>query len=153
MNAERARGRPVIKVRPATVAEAAADWLETYISTTRTEKNQQMAAVRVETYLSPFMGHMVLSKVTPDDVRRYRTHLDKQKLKPNTVKHLLSDLRALLNWAEDSGKIDRSPFPKRVMPKVQESAPKAVAQDWHGTLQFDTLLSVKLGCGPLAADH
>jgi integrase len=129
MNAERARGRPVLKVRSVTVAEAAKNWLETYVSTTRTEKNQKMAEVRVGTYLSPFMGHIVLGRMTPDDVRRYRAHLDKQGLKPNTVKHLLSDLRAMLSWAEDSGKIDRSPFPKRVMPKVKETAPKGLSTD------------------------
>jgi site-specific recombinase XerD len=46
--------------------------------------------------------------MTSDDVRRYRVHLDKKGLKPATVMHLLSDLRALLNWAEDSGHIERS---------------------------------------------
>src|SRR5262249_42183994 len=35
----------------------------------------------------------------------------------------------LLNWAEDSGRIDRSPFPKRVMPRVHESAPKGLSPD------------------------
>src|SRR5882724_5950168 len=40
--------------------------------------------------------------MTSDDVRRYRVHLDKMSLKPATVTHLLSDLRALLNRAEDS---------------------------------------------------
>ena len=110
-----------------TLSSAAQQWLETYVSTTRTAKNQRMAAVRVEKYLSPFMGHLLLSRVTPDDVRRYRVHLDKKSLTPNTVTHLLSDLRALLNWAEDSGHLDRSPFPKRVMPRVPETAPKGLS--------------------------
>lgn len=40
-----------------------------------------------------------------------------------TVWHVLSDARCLFRWAEDEGLVDRSPFPRRVMPRLPERPP------------------------------
>jgi integrase len=52
------------------------------------------------------------------------THLSVQ-----SVKHVLSDCRCLLNWCEDAGLIERSPFPRRLLPKVQERPPDRLTDE------------------------
>lgn len=74
-------------------------------------------------YLQPHLGARLLSEISGDDVRRYRLALEAQGLAPQTVRHLLSDLRCMLNWAVDGGRLDRSPFPRRVMPNLPELPP------------------------------
>jgi len=51
------------------------------------------------------------------------------RLSPQSVKHVLSDLRCILNWCEDSGLVERSPFPRRVLPKIQERPPDRLSDD------------------------
>jgi len=105
------------------VAQVAAQWVLVYVATARSAKNMGMAAQRVRDYLVPFMGGEAIEAVRPDTVRRYRLHLDDQGLALRTVRHLLTDLRCMLGWATESGIIGSSPFPRRVMPRIQESAP------------------------------
>ena len=89
---------------PDTTVEAAAKlWLASYVATVRREKDRPLASQRVRDYLSPFLGHLLLRKLTRDQVRAYRLWLEKQKLLAQSVKHVLSDLRCLLNWCDDSG--------------------------------------------------
>lgn len=38
-------------------------------------------------------------------------------------------MRCLLNWCEDAGLIERSPFPRRVMPRLQERAPDRLTDE------------------------
>ena len=82
-----------------------------------------MAAQRVRDFLEPNMGQSPVVAVTADDIRRYRLALQARGLAPRTVRHLLVDLRCLLNWAVEAGHITHSPFPRRAMPRVQETAP------------------------------
>jgi integrase len=74
-------------------------------------------------HLEPFLGHLLLQRVTQQHVRSYRAWLDSKCKSPVTVKHILSDARCFFNWAVDAGYIDRSPFPKRIMPRIQERPP------------------------------
>ena len=120
-------GAPIVK--RITVERALEEWLRLYVATRRTEKNQKLAAVRAKKYLLPFFGGFTLEKVTSDHVRSYRVFLDKQGLAPNTVTHFLSDLRAFLNWCTDTQRISRCPFPRRVMPRVQETVPKGLSDE------------------------
>jgi len=106
-----------------TVAQVAARWIWLYVATARSAKNMGMAAQRVRDFLTPFMGDLPLDEVRPDTVRRYRLHLHDRGLAPRTVRHLLADLRCLLGWATEGELLARSPFPRRVMPRVQEAAP------------------------------
>lgn len=82
-----------------------------------------MAAQRVRDYLVPYLGHMPVTAVRPDTVRGYRLYLHDRGLAPRSVRHLLTDFRCMLGWAAEGGLIERSPFPRRVMPRVQETAP------------------------------
>ena len=98
-------------------------WQESYVRTARSPYNQQQTESRTKRFLLEFYGPVDLSRVTRDSVRRYRLWLEKQSLKPLTVVHVLADLRCLLNWCVENELIDFSPFPKRVMPRIQERAP------------------------------
>lgn len=119
-----------VPVSRVTVAEAATRWLETYVQTQRTEKSRGIAAQRVRDYLGPFMGHMLLERVEREDVRAYRIWLERTtKLSPCSVWHVLSDCRCFLNWCEDAGLVERSPFPRRLMPRLQERPPKRVTDE------------------------
>lgn len=112
-----------------TVAEIAELWLAIYVPTSRTGKNVGMAAQRVSDYLAPFMGAHVLAEVGPDDVRLYRAHLESRGLAPRSVRHLLGEARCLFNWAVESGRLARSPFPRRVMPRIQETPPDRLSDE------------------------
>ena len=106
-----------------TVAEAATRWLEVYVATARGVRSVKLAAQRVRDYIVPHVGHLLLPRVTADHVRTFRLRLEGGHLSLQSVKHVLSDLRCLLTWCEGSGLVDRSPFPRRVMPRIQERPP------------------------------
>lgn len=106
-----------------TVADAARRWLETYVATARNAKNRRDATTRVRKYLGAFMGGKLLSRLTGDDFREYCLWLRGQDLKPRTITHVLSDARCLCRWAESENYVLKSPFPRRVMPRVQERPP------------------------------
>lgn len=55
--------RQEVPTREITVKEAATQWLGSYIPTTRNEKGQQLALRRVERYLTPAMGHYLVSRL------------------------------------------------------------------------------------------
>jgi integrase/recombinase XerD len=113
-----------------TVGQAGERWLETYIQTQRGETSRRTAGQRVRDYLDPFMGHMLIERVTGEDVRAYRLWLErKTKLSVTSIWHLLSDCRCLLRWCEDSGLVERSPFPRRVMPRLQERPPDRLTDE------------------------
>jgi len=112
------------------VSEAAADWLKVAVATRRTEGGQATASKWVEKYMCRYFTGM-LGTIDGDSIRRYRLWLEKQpvgdgKLMPNSVQRILSDLRAFLNWCVETARIERSPFPKRVLPKVEEQTPKTL---------------------------
>ncbi len=119
--------RPV--QRGSTVRDVAERWLTVYVPTARGEKQVRMSRTRVSKYLAEFMGHKPLVSVKPDDFREYRLWLEDQELKPMTVVHLLSDARCFFNWCADTGVLDRSPFPRRVMPRVQEVPPDRLTDE------------------------
>ena len=106
-----------------TVFEAAKRWLATYVETARSEKNRVQTAARVERYLKPFFAFVPLGKVGPDHIRRYRLWLEGHEITATTVWHILSDVRCFLRWSEEVGLVDRTPFPRRVMPRIQERPP------------------------------
>ena len=117
------RESAVVAQSEMTVLAAARRWVETYCRTARCEQNVAMAKQRVERYLGPFMGPMMLTAVTMDDLRRYRLWLEGQGKSVQTVAHLLSDARCFFNWAEDTGLIVRAPIPRKLLPRLQERPP------------------------------
>ncbi|MCC6651042.1 MAG: tyrosine-type recombinase/integrase [Candidatus Eisenbacteria bacterium] len=109
--------------KEARVERAAHAWLAGYVATARNAKGRALARTRVHRYLLPLLGPCPLRLLTGDDVRGYRLDLEARGLAPLTVTHILSDLRALLLWAVSEGRLERSPFPRRVLPRVQERPP------------------------------
>lgn len=117
-----------------TVAQVAAQWLLIYVATARSLKNVGMAAQRVRDYLAPFLGDRPIRTLEPDDVRRYRLHLHGFDLAPRTVRHLLTDFRCMLGWAAEAGYLDGNPFPRRAMPRIQETSPDRLSDDEVGSI-------------------
>jgi integrase len=111
------------------VKDAARRWLSSYIPSVRREKDQQLATQRVNDYLIPFLGYFGLHRLGADSLRAYRLHLEKTHLSAQSVKHILSDARCFLNWCEASGLVERSPFPKRLLPKIQERPPDRLTDE------------------------
>jgi integrase len=112
-----------------TIADAAKRWVATYIATARSPKQQKMAAVRCERYLMPELGHVLLGQLTKEHLRRYRLQLEKSDLQPTTVWHILSDARCMVNWCTEARLIDYSPFPRRIMPRIQERPPDRLTDE------------------------
>lgn len=113
----------------ASLGEVSRRWLSSYVPTVRSEKDQRLATQRVRDYLEPFLGHLLLSRISPEEIRAFRLFLEKKDLSPQSVRHVLSDLRCVLNWCHDGGLIDASPFPRRVLPKIQERLPDRLTDD------------------------
>ena len=120
-----------------TLVELASKWLAVSVSTTRGPKGQHLAAQRVQKFVSPFFAAVRAHRVTGERIREFRLWLEKQPISLQTVKHILADLRCMLNWAEDAGYLDRTPFPRRVMPRIVESAPDRLTD-----AEVDRLLSL-----------
>ena len=119
-----------------TVRHAGERWLSGYVETRRSEKGRKLTASRFRQYLEPVMGHMLLGRVNGEDVRAYRLWLERNtKLSVTSVWHLLSDCRCLFNWCEEAGLVSRSPFPRRVMPKLQERPPDRLTDEEADTLR------------------
>lgn len=112
-----------------TVNQAAERWLEVYITVARSEKNWGTARYRVKRYLGKKLGYKQLSSVKPDDIRLYRLWLEKQGICLQTVAHILSDCRCFFLWCEDSGLIDKTPFRRRMMPRIQEKPPARLSDE------------------------
>jgi len=123
-------GLTVVPAKAGTVSGACERWLESYIQTARSEKGQKLAAQRVRAYIEPFFGHMLVERVSREDVRSFRLWLQSRTaLSVGSVWHVLSDVRCLFNWCEDAGLVERSPFPRRVMPRLQERAPDRLTDE------------------------
>lgn len=118
-----------------TVANAAEQWLAGDVAVRRNPKGQALATQRFRDHVMPWLGGLRLVQLTGEDVRGLRLQLEQNtKLALATIGHLLSDLRAFLNWAADAGLIDRSPFPRRVMPRIQERPPDRLSDAEAETL-------------------
>jgi integrase len=150
------RDRGQTTMSRATVRDAALRWLASYIATTRTEKGQCLARARVGKYLTPFIGSKQLVRVQGSDVRAYRLWLEGRGISMTTVWHVLSDARCLFRWAEDEGLVDRSPFPRRVMPRLQERPPDrltdeeverllAIPEPWAFVIRFGLATGLRWG--------
>lgn len=111
------------------VEDAARRWLSIYVATARRERDRPLAAQRVRDYLAPALGHLLLRKLSREQIRGYRLWLEGRELSPQSVRHVLSDLRCMLNWCEEAGLLERSPFPRKVLPRIQERPPDRLTDD------------------------
>jgi integrase len=114
--------------RSGTVEQAARAWLASYVRTARQERDWPLAEQRVRDYLLPSLGNVLLQRLTKEHVRSYRIALERTGRSPQTIRHILSDLRCLLSWCADSGLLEYSPFPRRVLPRIQERPPDRLTE-------------------------
>lgn len=135
-----------------TVSEGAARWLDRYIGTARAPKQRRLAQSRVTRYLNPNLGAKRLAAITPDDLRGYRLWLERLELSPQTVSHVLSDARSLFRWAVEVGLVERSPVPRRLLPRLQERLPDRLTAEEVGVVEglpepFGLVIRLGLGTG------
>jgi integrase/recombinase XerD len=121
------RGRAPVKSKR--VEDAVEGWLQGYVPTARNAKGVRLARQRASTYFVPFFKFRSLGSVRAEDLRRYRLHLERQPLSPQSVVHLLSDARCFLNWCEAEGLVERSPFPRKLLPRLQERPPDRLTDE------------------------
>lgn len=112
-----------------TVRQATQEWFRTYVPNARAPYGVKQTASRIRMYLEPYLGHYLLRKLGPEHLRKYRSWLDAKCRTATMVKHILSDARCMLNWAVEAGFLDRSPFPKRIMPRLQERPPDRLTDE------------------------
>jgi integrase len=62
-------------------------------------------------------------------LRGYRLWLEAKGLSSQTVAHILSDARCLFRWAEETGLISKSPWPSKLLPRIQERPPQKLRDD------------------------
>src|SRR5262249_48330316 len=110
--------------RTGTVRQMAEAWLANYCAAHQSPRVRTKSEQKMRNHLIPFLGPFQVAAVTSNHLRRYRAHLEAKGLKEVMVLNTLSDARCLFLWGEESGWIERSPWPRRLMPKVPESPPK-----------------------------
>jgi integrase len=88
----------------------------------------------VRKYLAVRLGHMQVGRILVEHMHDYRRWLDSLPIKPQTVVHVLSDARCFLLWCVECGLLDRTPFPRRVMPRIQERPPDRLTEDAAASL-------------------
>lgn len=133
-----------------TVSQLADRWLAAYIATARNEKGVRVAQQRVRNYLKPFLGLKPVTRVTSDDLREYRLWVEGKGLAVQTVSHILADARCFFRWGEDTGYLARSPFPRRLLPRIQERPPDRLgreAAELVGSLEEPFGFICRLGLG------
>lgn len=121
-----------------TFAQLAATWLAEYVPTKRPDpRDQRLARQRMNDYAVPALGCLELAKIKPADLYRLRGELDQRELSPRSVRHVLADVKCALAYARDSLEvIDRSPWTNRVLPAIQEDAPRSLtATELAATLE------------------
>ncbi|HET9327996.1 MAG TPA: site-specific integrase [Candidatus Eisenbacteria bacterium] len=111
------------------VAEILESWLKIDVPTRRNELGQRDTRSRMHRYVLSSLGHCKLTAITPGRLQELRLELDASGLSAQSVVHVLSDVRRFLNWCAESGYVDRSPFPRRLFPRLQERPPDRLTDE------------------------
>jgi integrase len=122
-------GQGSVAVSRLTMAEAYGLWRINCVPNRRCEKDQRNMAVRWRLHAEPILGHKLLAKLTSEDLRECARILAKGDLAPQSQKHVLGDVRSLLDWCVEFGHLGSSPFPKKIMPRIEERAPDRLLDD------------------------
>jgi integrase len=141
-----------------TVRDAVHRWLEDQVSHTRQAAFAAVTRSRCERVLLPFMGRLRLDEVTTGTLYTYRNHLSGRMsrrgrpMSAATIRMHLGDVRAMLNHALTLQVLDRSPIPRRWLPKLPERAPDVLSRDEQAKLvnlpgEHGRVLRLLLGTG------
>ena len=125
------------RTAPSTLDEAHERWRGSYVRTARNAKGERDTTTRYVNHVSPVLGQKRLDGVTGEDIRELRLRLEEKlsletgkKLSPQTVKHVLADVRCFLLWCVETGLLDRSPFPRKmIMPRIDERPPDRLTDE------------------------
>ena len=117
-----------------TAADFSKRWRQEYVAQERNEKGQLMADQRLKDFILPHIGQYRLDAVRVEHMRRLRASIEqprpkRKRLSPQTVKHVLSDVRCLFRYAVEVGEISESPFRASIMPKIKELAPQRLTDE------------------------
>jgi integrase len=153
-------GLPPTEVRSAifTVQDAVQSWLEDHVRHTRHGAFADNTRARCERVLLPFMGDHPLDQVTAGTLFAYRNHLvgltsrRGRPLSAATIRMFLGDARAVLNHALALQVLDRSPVPRRWLPRLPERAPDVLSREEQARLRalpgdYGRVLRLLLGAG------
>ena len=153
-------GLPPTEERPAifTVEDAVHSWMEDHVRHARHGAFAENTRVRCERVLLPFMGAMSLDQVTAGTLFAYRNHLvgrtsrRKRPFSAATIRMYLGDVRAVLNHALTLQVLDRSPIPRRWLPRLPERAPEVLTPKEQAILRalpgdYGRALRLLLGTG------
>lgn len=153
-------GLPPMDERKAifTVEDAVKSWLDDHVKVHRHGAFAENTRWRCEEVLLPFMGKEPLERVTTGTLFKYRSHVlalnsrRKRPLSAASVRMYLGDLRAVLNHALALEVLDRSPIPRRWLPKLPERAPDVLTRKEQDTLralsgEYGYALRILLGTG------
>ncbi len=123
-------GEPLEPSATLNVAAFGERWLSEYVEQRRSEADHKTASYRLHEYVNPVLGALALEAVGVQHLRALRASLERpreernpKKLSPQTVHHLLSDVRCLFRYAVDVGALDRSPWRSSVLPRIKQRAP------------------------------
>lgn len=106
-----------------TVGRFADVWLREYIAQERGAKGAANATQRLRDFILPELASHRLSQVTLAHARKVRARTEAAGAAPRTVRHVLSDLRCLLRYGQESGLLAQVPRISRVFPDVPPALP------------------------------
>ncbi len=141
-----------------TLRDAVERWLEDHVRHARHGAFADNTRSRCERVLLPFMGGVQIEDVTASRLYAYRNHLVVLRsrrggpLSAATVRMFLGDVRAVLNHALTLQVLDRSPIPRKWLPRLPEQAPDVLSRDEQAVLRnlpddFGRTLRLLLGTG------
>jgi integrase len=93
-------------------------WLETYAKGQVKPGTAEDYKGYMANHLNPAFGEKPVSRITVEDVQRFRAKKLAEEYAPQTVKHLLRLLRQMLNHAVDWGYVSVNPATKVKDPRV-----------------------------------
>lgn len=110
-----------------TIDTFAPRWLSEYVAQRRAGKGFALAKQRLEDYVLPVLGAMSPDAVRVPDLRTVRARCERAGLSPQTVRHVLGDLRCLLRYGLECGLTARVPSFRTVLPAIPETAPRRLS--------------------------
>ena len=102
---------------------------------TKTAKSTDMIESSYNRLVSPTLGQIKIKKIKTEDIKNLsnilKNTLSRQgtPLNPRTIKKIISELRALFNWAIKQAYIDKNPVIVKEIIKVDRNEPGRVLSD------------------------
>ena len=136
-------GLPPMEERPAilTLEDLVRAWLRDQVTHSRQGRFRLETVRRCEAVLIPFLGRLPVDQVGSSALFAYRNHVAElpgrggRKLAAASVRMYLGDLRAALNHGLDQQVLERSPVPRRWLPKPARRAPEVLTREEQVTLR------------------